>query len=406
MKLAKVDATIAKELAQTHGIQGFPTIKFFKNGKATEYNGGRTESEIVSWVNKKSGPAYVTVDSEDALLSLQEVHDAFTLGAFKSLESAAAKSFIELASESEEQIFAVTTLPAILSKLAITEDTVVVLKSFDELRNDLSVHSGFDADAVKLFVSGNTVPLIQVFSQESAKKIFASPIQKHALLFSDVESESHADSLETLKSVAAQFKGKTIFVNVPASEARVFEFFGITKEQMPTLVLADMGAESGMKKYPFSGVLETAALSTFITNVIDGKIAPSLKSEEVVEEDSTGAVTIAKGKSFNDIVINNTKDVLVEFYAPWCGHCKNLAPIWDELGMKYKKEDNVDIVKMDSVANEIDVEGVSVKGFPTIYFFKGDDKTHPVKYEEGRELKDFVAFLKKSGSNKVNHEEL
>ena len=59
-----------------------------------------------------------------------------------------------------------------------------------------------------------------------------------------------------------------------------------------------------------------------------------------------------------------------------CGHCKNLAPIWDDLGMKFKKNnnDNIAIVKMDSVANEIDVPGVSVKGFPTIYFFKGDDK--------------------------------
>ena len=57
-----------------------------------------------------------------------------------------------------------------------------------------------------------------------------------------------------------------------------------------------------------------------------------------------------------------------------CGHCKNLAPIWDDLGMKFKKNSNIAIVKMDSVANEIDVPGVSVKGFPTIYFFKGDDK--------------------------------
>ena len=42
--------------------------------------------------------------------------------------------------------------------------------------------------------------------------------------------------------------------------------------------------------------------------------------------------------------------------------------------MKYKSNPNIVIAKMDSVANEIDVPGVTVKGFPTIYFFKGDDK--------------------------------
>jgi protein disulfide-isomerase A1 len=103
-KLAKVDATIAKKLAETHAIQGFPTIKYFKNGKASEYNGGRTEADIVSWVNKKSGPAFVTVSTAAELDGLQEKHESFVLGSFSSLETEAAKAFIALASESEETV--------------------------------------------------------------------------------------------------------------------------------------------------------------------------------------------------------------------------------------------------------------------------------------------------------------
>jgi hypothetical protein len=52
-----------------------------------------------------------------------------------------------------------------MKKLALTQDTVVVLKSFDDLRADLPVHTGFDAVAVNLFISGNIVPLVQEFSQ-------------------------------------------------------------------------------------------------------------------------------------------------------------------------------------------------------------------------------------------------
>jgi protein disulfide-isomerase A1 len=87
-------------------------------------------------------------------------------------------------------------------------------------------------------------------------------------------------------------------------------------------------------------------------------------------------------------------------------HLNRTAPIWDELGAKYKDNANVVIAKMDSTANEVDVPGLSVKGFPTLYFFKGSDKSHPVKYEEGRELKDLVSFLEKNSQHAAAHEEL
>lgn len=104
VKLAKVDATIAKKLAETHGIQGFPTIKYFKKGKASDYNGGRVDKEIIAWVNKKSGPAFHTVSTEEELTKLQDEHESIVLGAFPSLESASAKSFIAMATDSDDQV--------------------------------------------------------------------------------------------------------------------------------------------------------------------------------------------------------------------------------------------------------------------------------------------------------------
>ena len=44
---------------------------------------------------------------------------------------------------------------------------------------------------------------------------------------------------------------------------------------------------------------------------------------------------------------------LMKLYAPWCGHCKKLAPIWDELGEHFKDDDSVVIAKIDMTANEL-----------------------------------------------------
>jgi len=209
----------------------------------------------------------------------------------------------------------------------------------------------------------------------------------------------------TYTTVAQQFKGKTLFVNVPSSETKVLEFFGITAKDVPTMVLADLGAESGIKKFPYGGAVSVEGISEHVQKFLDGELKPHLKSEAVSPEDTAGDVVVAKGASFADLVLNNEKDVLVEFYAPWCGHCKKLAPTWEELATKMKTlNDQVVIAKFDGTANEVDVAGLAVKGFPTLYFFKGNDKANPVKYEGGREVDDFVNYLKENGHNSFKHD--
>lgn len=406
MKLAKVDATEHTGLAKTYEIKGFPTIKYMKNGKVSDYNGGRTESEIVAWVNKKAGPSVLTVSTEEDLLKLQESHEVFTLGVFSSVDSDNAKAFSSFAADDELHVFAITTSADVKAKLGVSDNTLVVLKNFDEKRNDLVIES-FDAEATALFVGGNSAPLVQTFTPEASKKIFSSPIQQHVLFFTKKDSDHHAASIEAYTKAAAQFKGKTLFVNVPSTENKVMEFFGITEANLPTMVLADLGAESGIKKYPYTGAVDADAIAAHVQAFLNGELTPHLKSEELAAEDTTGDVVVLKGKSFKELVMDNDKDVLVEFYAPWCGHCKKLAPTYDELGKKVKsKTDKIVIAKMDATANEIDVPGVNVKGFPTLYFFKGNDKANPVKYEKGRELNDFLKYLKENGHNSFDHDEL
>jgi len=73
-------------------------------------------------------------------------------------------------------------------------------------------------------------------------------------------------------------------------------------------------------------------------------------------------------------VINTTKDVLVKFYAPWCGHCKTLIPHWEEAAEKLSNNKNIVIAKIDGTTNE--VPNIDIKSFPTLKFFPGNNKTN------------------------------
>jgi len=101
-------------------------------------------------------------------------------------------------------------------------------------------------------------------------------------------------------------------------------------------------------------------------------------------------VKLLSGKNFADVAFDTEKDVLVVFYAPWCDSCKQLVPVWNKLGEKYKDHKSIVIAKIDSAANEL--EDIKVEGFPTIKLIK--KKTNKtVDYKGERNLEGFVKFL-------------
>lgn len=191
--------------------------------------------------------------------------------------------------------------------------------------------------------------------------------------------------MKTYAEAAKTHKGKVLFSHSGISEGiqeRLAEFMGVTQADLPVLRII-MPAD--MKKFQMPGKvseLTVESLGTYIQDVLDGKVKPFLKSEKPV--DNTGKpVTVIVGENFEEIVKDTNKDVLVKYYAPWCGHCKKLAPVWDELGEHYKDNDNIVIAKFDATANE--AEGVEIRGYPTLIFYPKDNKAG-VDYSGEREL--------------------
>jgi len=402
-KLAKVDATENKELGQKFGVKGYPTLKFFKDGEPQEYTGGRTADTILEWVEKKSGPSVKVLETREAANTFVKENKVVTLGLFKDLESKEAVAFRQAADSLDDVIFGITGAEEVFPLFDIKDDAaVLLLKKFDEGRNQLE--GDITKDTITKFVTTNFLPLVVDFHQDTAKQIFQGDVKSHFLIFASASDAKFEYILHAARKVAADVKGDMMFVSVTTDEPehkRVIEFFGIQDSEVPTFRITS-STEDMIKYKPENTEMTEENFRAFLKSFQAGELSPHLKSQALPEDWNNGPVKVLVSSNFNEIAKDASADVLVEFYAPWCGHCKKLAPIWDELGEKFSDNDKIVIAKIDMTENEL--EDVKVRGFPTIKLFKAGDN-EVVDYAGGRSLADFVKFLDPSAEEEAGEEE-
>ena len=123
-----------------------------------------------------------------------------------------------------------------------------------------------------------------------------------------------------------------------------------------------------------------------------------LFSFTVLTTHASSAVLDLIPDNFDRLVLESGKPALVEFFAPWCGHCKTLAPIYEELGQTFASVgDKVIIGKVDADKHKALGKRFGVQGFPTLKWFDGkSDK--PEEYNKARDLDSLTTFVtEKSG---------
>lgn len=126
-------------------------------------------------------------------------------------------------------------------------------------------------------------------------------------------------------------------------------------------------------------------LKTVVKDRLNGKTGSNKKSSS----SSSSASVELTSSNFDDIVLKSKDQWLVEFYAPWCGHCKKLAPEWKKAANNLKGKVNMGHVNCDEEKSLM--SRFNVQGFPTILVF-GSDKESPVPYEGARTASAIESF--------------
>uniref|UniRef100_A0A8C1W7E8 Protein disulfide-isomerase A3 n=1 Tax=Cyprinus carpio TaxID=7962 RepID=A0A8C1W7E8_CYPCA len=338
--LAKVDCTANSNVCGKYGVSGYPTLKIFRDGEDSGgYDGPRTADGIVSHLKKQAGPASVELKSEAEFEKFIGGRDASVVGFFADGGSVAQGEFLKAASALRESYrFGHTNVEDLLKKH--DDDGEYVLKG-----KDLLV-AYYDVDYEK---------------NPKGSNYWRNRVMKVAKSF-----------LDQGKKLSFAVANKNSFSH-DVSELGLDGSSG----ELPLVGIRTAKGDKYVMKEEFSRDGKT--LEKFLQDYFDGNLKRYLKSEPI-PENNDGPVKVIVAENFDSIVNDESKDVLIEFYAPWCGHCKSLEPKYKELGEKLSGDPNIVIAKMDATANDVPSQ-YEVRGFPTIYFSPAGQKQNPKKYE-------------------------
>ncbi|KAL5116830.1 protein disulfide-isomerase precursor [Pleosporales sp. CAS-2024a] len=395
--LVKVDCTEEQDLCQEYGVEGYPTLKVFRGpDNIAPYGGQRKADSLISYMTKQALPA-VSIVTKDTLPDFKKADKVVIVAYFAADDKASNETFTAVADSLRDNFLFGASNDAALAKAEDSHQPGIVLyKAFDE---GTSFFTGtFDVETIKKFCQLASTPLIGAVDPKTYNDYMAAGIP---LAYIFAETQEERDELaKQLKPIAQQHKG---VINFATIDAKAFgqhaANLNLKPGQWPAFAIQRTEKN---EKFPYDQdkKMTPKDIDTFVQDFLAGRIEPSIKSEPVPSSQD-GPVSVVVANNYQEIVLDNDKDVLLEFYAPWCGHCKALAPKYDQLGELYSSDEFkklVTIAKVDATANDVPDE---IQGFPTIKLFPARQKNKPVDYNGSRTIEDLVQFIKDNGSHKV-----
>jgi len=406
--LAKVDCTVESTTCSKFGVSGYPTLKIFKNGEMSKaYDGPREKDGIVRKMLKESGPVSKKLETAADAKAFIGKDTVGVIGFFSGEESSLAKAFLRAADQLPDVRFAHSVSDDVKSEMKQEKEAIVLYrpKVLQSKFEDAQVTcTETNTNQIKSWIQTEAIGLCGERNQGNAGD-FQKPL---FVAYYNVDFERNPSGtkywrnrvMKVAKKLRDEPNSTPLYFGVSDLNemGRELDECGISDKSGSKPVVCGF---ANNKKYKMDAEFSMDSFEAFVNAVMGGEVEPYMKSEPVPEDnDDPAKVKVVVAKNFDDIVNNPNKDVLIEFYAPWCGHCKSLAPKYDELAATLKDENEVVIAKMDATAN--DVPGnFNVRGFPTIYFVPMNKKDNPVKYEGGREVADFMRYLKKNATKGI-----
>ena len=401
----EVDCTVETALAEKYDISGYPTLKIFRKdvNSPSEYNGPRDADGIVRYMKKQSEPVVQPIDSELMYKAVTVNSDISILMYTSEIPSDAYQAFENVAKKHFELItFGVVSDPVLMASFGHSEGEIVAYRNFEGINDQDSrsvVYDSVKYPDLARWAMIMSIPSAALLTQENYETYQKLALPRLTVFAKHLHPETNPSGvryiLNRLRKAAAPYLGELVFVAMD-TETEEFAECNFAQQSGSKYFL---GIYDGPVKYCFNDeakalkALKVADIEAFAKDFVDGKLVPYLKTQPVPEVPEVNNVKIVVGSTVQEEVVDSDKDVFLAVYAPWCGHCKHLLPIWEELAEKNKdKKDKLTIAKIDGTENDLPKE-FHYTGFPTIFWVEAGKDAKPFTYEGARSIEAFEKFI-------------
>jgi protein disulfide-isomerase A1 len=271
-RFGAINCDVETDICRTYGVQGFPTMKYFRSGQyVADYNEGREVQDLVNYAKRVAGPPVSKITSKADLTNLKKSEVAFL---FVSSNKDALEAFTAVAEKYQDALAFGTTSDASLVKDLVdnkkVDNLVLLLNDHDVQTFELS-----DADDQELFdkwVDDHRYPVLSELTGANWRRI-GNNEDKWAMFFAvDSRKTGYKDLVDLARKFAvANQDGKVIFAWYDTNRlASLSSRFGI--KDTPAVAVWSHASQMYYTPNTTISYSDTDTLQEYLNNVLAGKV--------------------------------------------------------------------------------------------------------------------------------------
>ena len=412
---------------EKYNIPGYPSLILFSGEtKIKDYYENLNAESIIPWIRKIIYPTIQPINDELTYSYLIKNTDFSKLISYYGNDKNTIQVLEKSALSHSKYTFCQVVNKDLFKIYNVNNNDIVLYKQYDELNHTIKIPINFEK--IEKFIDKYSHRLLKSFNMKNGKKRFSKKINLLLFISKNINNMIQEKELDNkIENICKEIRDKIQCVKSIYNKKEIEKLKNSISQiqnqpqenpYLPNYQMGNYDEESEKGKFIIDlynslnikdnneteiFLIDLRDKITYAYNIKDKKkiidFVNKWYDNKLINETKISLPTSIKNNvistninKFDKDVINNNFDVVVKFFAPWCGFCKKLAPIYQKLANFYSdKNKRIKFVEIDATVNEI--PGIIIEGYPTIYLYKRNDKSHPILYHGEDTYGDISKFI-------------